>query len=78
MAFLARLSMGRSRRARVGLAERQTPATKRLFRPRKGQSIYEVSRQCYGTPFGHRQIAQANHFNGIIFEGTEVLVIPER
>jgi hypothetical protein len=78
MAVLARLAMGRAYRARRGLAERQTPATKRYYRPRKGQSLYEISRECYGTPMGHRAIAQANHLHGLTLEGTEVLVIPER
>lgn len=77
MGFLTRLTMGRSISASIGLSERQTPATKRLYRPRKGQSVYEVSRDCYGTPFAWRQIAMANHFSGLSFDGTEVLVIPE-
>lgn len=77
MCFLTRLTMGRAGRAHRGLAERQTPATKRLYRPRKGQSVYEVSRDCYGTPYAWQQIARANHFSGLSFDGTEVLIIPE-
>lgn len=77
MGFLARLTMGRAGQAHRGLAERQTPATKRLYRPRRGQSVYEVSRECYGTPFAWRSIARANHFAGLAFDGTEILIIPE-
>lgn len=77
MCFLTRLTMGRAGRAHRGLVERQTPATKRLYRPCKGQSVYGVSRDCYGTPYAWRGIAQANHFSGLAFDGTEVLIIPE-
>lgn len=78
MAYLARLSMARAIRARVGLAERQSPAIKRLYRPRKGQSLMEISREVYGTPYGHRAIAHANRLQTLYLTGEEILVIPER
>lgn len=77
MCFLTRLTMGRAGQAHRGLAERQTPTTKRLYRPRRGQSVYQVSQECYGTPYAWGTIARANNFHGLSFDGTEVLVIPE-
>jgi hypothetical protein len=78
LGYLARLAMWRSIQARRGLAERATPRTKQLYRPRKGQSLMEVSRECYGTPYGHRAIASANHLHSYTLTGGEILIIPER
>jgi nucleoid-associated protein YgaU len=77
LGYLSRLAMWRAMQARNGLAERQTPKAKRLYRPRKGQSLMAVSREVYGTPYGHRVIARANRLHSLYLEGTEILVIPE-
>lgn len=60
------------------LDERADPNAIGLYRPHKGESLYNVSRLFYGTPFGWRLIAERNNIPGIQLTGDELLIIPER
>lgn len=71
------LAFGSQRSAR-DLEERQEPAGTSVYRPRKGESLYHVSRKVYGTPHGWRLIAERNNLHTLELDGTETLIIPER
>lgn len=48
-----------------------------LHRPSKGENVYQVSQQYYGTPGEWRAIFEANGLAEMVFDGTEELLIPE-
>lgn len=57
--------------------ERAAPRAQMTYRPRKGESMYDVSKAVYGTPHHWRAIAERNNLDGPNLNGDEVLVIPE-
>lgn len=73
-----RLLMGSANRAARHVEERDTPAAKGFYKPHRGESLYHVSRQVYGTPYAWRLIADANNLSTFQLDGTETLLIPER
>lgn len=58
--------------------ERDTPAAQTIYRPQRGESLYRIARQFYGTPTAWRLIADRNNIHTITLTGEEVLIIPER
>lgn len=57
-------------------ARAMTPV-KRLHRARKGESLYAISNQYYGTPFYWPQILERNNLTDLTLAGGELLIIPE-
>jgi hypothetical protein len=49
-----------------------------IYRPRAGESLYEVSQRFYGTPHEWRSIADRNNLSDFELTGLEMLVIPKR
>lgn len=78
MRFNARIAMGQARAGEVDAAARAQPDAKRLYRPQRGESLYQISRKFYGTPFGWRLIYERNSLHSFALQGNETLVIPER
>ena len=76
--FAARLAMGRARDGDRGATERASPNAVRLYRPRKGENLYSISRRFYGTPHAWRLIYERNALRTFTLLGTETLIIPER
>lgn len=76
--FFARVLLGQSLAAARELEERDDPGAVALYRPARGESLYQVSRRFYGTPFAWRLIAERNALQSTLLEGDELLVIPER
>lgn len=50
---------------------------KRLYHPRRNESLEKISAEVYGTPDNWRRIYDANHLGSLVLDGTEELVIPE-
>lgn len=78
MRFNARVLLGQSDAAAVDMDERDKPDALRLYRPFAGESLYNISRTFYGTPFSWRLIADRNALDDFELTGDELLVIPER
>ena len=57
---------------------RDVGSTTRIYRPRKSQSLYSVSQDCYGTPFAWKLIYNANHLHSVVALGNETWVIPAK
>lgn len=76
--FMARIAINKSRDGDVGATKRAQPDAIRLYRPYKGESLYEISRKFYGTPHGWRLIYERNALTTFILAGNETLIIPER
>jgi hypothetical protein len=73
---LCRLGAHRAQNAAVGFGERDVAKSKGLYRPFKGESLYNVSRVCYGTPHKARDIQIANNLHSWTLTGDEALTIP--
>lgn len=78
MRFNARVLMGQSSAAASDMDERDKPDALRVYRPYAGESLYNISRTFYGTPFSWRLIADRNALDDFELTGDELLVIPER
>lgn len=76
--FQARIIMGQAHQGALELDERQDPPAIRVYRPHKGESLYEISEQFFGTPDSWRLIAEANSLDELELQGNELLIIPER
>jgi hypothetical protein len=63
--------------AQKQLRPRAHPSVKRLHRAKKGESLYAISQNYYGTPHRWREILQRNGLTKVILDGGELLVIPE-
>jgi hypothetical protein len=73
-----RLMRQTSHQGAVACQQRASGGVSGIYKPRKGQSLYSVSRDVYGTPFGWKAIYFANHLSSTTFAGTETLVIPAK
>jgi nucleoid-associated protein YgaU len=76
--WAARISMNRGRAGDLAATERAEPNAVRLYRPRRGESLYSISRKFYGTPHAWRLIYDRNALATFELLGTETLIIPER
>lgn len=76
--WTARVAMGRGRAGDLASTERAEPNAVRLYRPRRGESLYAISRKFYGTPHAWRLIYDRNALATFELLGTETLIIPER
>lgn len=74
----ALLVAGECRSGARQMEQRGKPPAARLYRPFAGESLYHVSRICYGTPYSWRLIADRNNLRALKFDGTELLIIPTR
>lgn len=72
----AREAQSLSDEAARSLMLRARGATKALYRPRAGESLYAISTQFFGTPHQWRQIAAVNSLYGMTLTGEEWLIIP--
>lgn len=77
ISFETRLMVLSTIRAERMTAERADPVALATYRPRAGESLYDVSQVCYGTPHNWRPIADRNRLESFVLDGTELLVIPE-
>jgi hypothetical protein len=73
---MLRMSRGRAHKAANNLDSRDTGATFTVYRPRKGESLYSISRKKYGTPFRTQQIIISNNLKTTLFTGNETLILP--
>jgi len=78
MRYQARLLLGTAGIGARGMEERGAPPAIGFYRPRKGESLYAISRRFYGTPHSWRLIADRNGLSTLRLDGTERLIIPER
>lgn len=76
--WAARVSMNSGRAGDLAATERAEPNAVRLYRPRRGESLYAISRKFYGTPHAWRLIYDRNALATFELLGTETLIIPER
>lgn len=60
------------------LGRRVLPDAQALYRPRAGESLYDISITFFGTSTMWRAIADANALDQLELDGTELLVIPKR
>lgn len=60
------------------LSRRVVPDAKALYRPRAGESLYDISILFFGTSSMWRAIADANALYAMELDGTELLTIPAR
>jgi hypothetical protein len=74
---LMRLIMGRSAKAADSMDARDAPKSKGIYRPFAGESLYSVSRKCFGTPNAWKEIMKANHLTTTVMTGNETLMIPD-
>jgi len=74
----ARTMMAVAQQAAQEMAERSQSNAQELYRPFRGESLYHVSEEVYGTPHAWRLIADRNRLPNFILDGTELLIIPER
>lgn len=74
----SRAVLWESMTAAIDIEERDDPRAIALYRPSKNESLYNVSRRFYGTPFAWRLIAERNALSDILLTGEELLIIPER
>jgi len=76
--FRARVALGTSRAAALGVEERSDPNALALYRPHRGESLMKISRRFYGTPHCWGLIAERNALTTMALTGDELLIIPER
>lgn len=76
--YFGRLVVGDSDRGARQVEQRAKPPTLRTYRPQKGENVYAIANRFYGSPRAWPTIAEANDLGGVTFDGTELLVIPER
>lgn len=68
-----------AREAAEELSRRVIPSAQALYRPRAGESYYDIANQFFGSPADWRVISEANpEIFAMEFDGTELLVIPSR
>jgi hypothetical protein len=67
-----------AREASDELARRVVPNAKALYRPRAGESLYDIAIMFFGTSTMWRAIAEANALYQLELDGTELLTIPSR
>lgn len=77
MAANARLQWLGAHDAGKSLARASEPKAKALHAARRGESLYGISNQYYGTPHEWRRIAERNNLSTLTLDGDELLVIPE-
>lgn len=76
--YNARVAMARAQAGDAAMTERASPKAVRLYRPRKGESLYSIARKFYGTPFAWGLIYERNALRTFALLGTETLIIPDR
>jgi hypothetical protein len=60
------------------LRRRVAPDAQALYRPRAGESLYDLANRFFGTPSAWRLIAERNSLYQMELDGTELLIIPAR
>lgn len=63
--------------AAAEMARRANPDALRLYSPRKGESLYDISQAVYGTPNRWIDIALRNNIVTIELQGNETLILPQ-
>lgn len=75
---IARAMAVLAREAAQELRRRVSPDAQALYRPRAGESLYDVANKFYGSPADWRRIAERNGLDSMELNGTELLIIPTR
>lgn len=78
MRYTTRILMNEAQSGDDSATQRATPDAMNLYRPMAGESLYQISRKFYGTPFAWRLIYERNNLGSFILLGTETLIIPQR
>lgn len=76
--YAGRIALGSARAGDLAATEHCSPSAVRLYRPRAGESLYQISRKFYGTAHAWRLIYERNALRTFSLLGTETLIIPER
>ncbi len=74
----ARIIAIQARAVALELKRRAQPDALALYRPRAGESLYDVANQFFGSPGAWRTIADRNGLYQFELTGTELLIIPAR
>jgi hypothetical protein len=69
--------IGLSQEAEVDMTRAAGQRPRRIYYPRRGQSIEKISAEVYGDAGNWRRIYDANHLSSLILNGDEELFIPE-
>jgi hypothetical protein len=77
MAYEARIQALLGIQGERAMGERAEPQALAIYQPRKGETLYEVSLNCYGTPHNAGLIADHNDLHSWTLDGTVALEIPE-
>lgn len=78
LAFQARALLTMATQAAQELSQRVDSSTRALYRPHAEESLYAISNRFYNTPHRWRDIQARNNLTGIVLDGTELLIIPDR
>ena len=78
MRFQGRVILGQANEAADAMDERAEPDALRIYRPREGESLYQIARRFYGDAGAWRLIANRNGLTDFELTGDELLIIPER
>jgi nucleoid-associated protein YgaU len=76
--FTARILFANSKTAADIMDARDEPDARRLYRPREGESLYDISRRFYGTPWAWTLIYERNNLTSFELTGDETLIIPDK
>lgn len=76
--FTARILFANSQQAAATMDARDEPDARRLYRPREGESLYDISRRFYGTPWAWSLIYERNNLTSFELTGDETLIIPDK
>jgi nucleoid-associated protein YgaU len=78
LSFNSRILMNNSYEAAKAMDRRDEPDAKRLYRPQEKESLYDISRRFYGTPWAWSLIYERNALTSFELTGDELLIIPDR
>lgn len=69
--------IGLSRDAEVDMTRAAGQKPRRIYRPRRNESLEKIAAEVYGDPGSWRKIYDANHLSSLVLDGTEELFIPD-
>lgn len=75
--YRAHLIMGNAHAAGLAMDRRDEPDAKRIYRPKEKESLHDISRRFYGTPWAWELIYERNGLTDYELTGDEELIIPE-
>jgi hypothetical protein len=76
-AYACRRLVSATINAARSMEKRRAPDAIAIYRPYRGESMYDISRRFYQTPFAWRIISERNNLSDWNLTGSEILIIPE-